>query len=199
VKLSATRTRRYLLQTSLATLAVSAVARPAAAASSRLFVTARAALDRLGGAIPEQDVVGLADFSAPSRERRFYLLNMGDGRMDNLLVAHGRGSDPSHSGWLRRFSNEPGSAATSEGAYRTDALYTGKHGRSMRLEGLDVSNDNAAGRAIVVHSAWYVSAEVARTHGALGRSEGCFAFDSADLDGVLARLGPGRLILAGRY
>jgi hypothetical protein len=34
--------------------------------------------------------------------------------------------------------------------------------------------------------------------GMLGRSEGCFAVSHASLDEVLTRLGPGRLIYAGK-
>jgi hypothetical protein len=37
-----------------------------------------------------------------------------------------------------------------------------------------------------------------REHGKLGRSEGCFAVDAAQLPQVLARLGEGRLIYADR-
>ena len=54
-------------------------------------------------------------------------------------------------------------------------------------------------RAIVVHGAWDVSPKMVAQHGMLGRSEGCFAFVEADLPQVLARLGPGRLLLAGKY
>jgi hypothetical protein len=66
----------------------------------------------------------------------------------------------------------------------------------MRLKGLDPTNSNAEARAIVVHGAWYVSPQMVREHGMLGRSEGCLAVDVADLPKVLERLGPGRLIVA---
>ena len=66
----------------------------------------------------------------------------------------------------------------------------------MRLVGLDSTNNNAEKRAIVVHGAWYVSPEMLGLHGRLGRSEGCFAFSQDDVDTILARLGPGRLLLA---
>jgi hypothetical protein len=91
--------------------------------------------------------VGVADFSQPSRAPHFHLVDLAGGKVESLLVAHGRGSDPDHSGWLRRFSNAPGSAATSEGCYVTGDYYGGQHGRSMRLQGLDPSNDNAYARA----------------------------------------------------
>ncbi|HZZ90253.1 MAG TPA: murein L,D-transpeptidase catalytic domain family protein, partial [Caulobacteraceae bacterium] len=114
----------------------------------------------------------------------------------SLLVAHGRGSDPEHSGWLRSFSNAPSSNATSEGDYLTGDDYIGHHGRSRRLIGLDPTNCNAEARAIVVHSAWYVGPDMVRAHGMLGRSEGCFAVSEADLPRVMDRLGRGRLLVS---
>jgi hypothetical protein len=156
------------------------------------------ALDRHRGNIDHRDLIGVADFGAHSRTPRFHLIDLAGGAVTSHLVAHGRGSDPAHTGWLERFSNQPRSEATSAGAYRTAAIYVGEHGRSMRLEGLDPTNDNAAARAIVVHGAWYVSEEIVRHFGVLGRSEGCLAVANSSLDEVLARLGPGRLIYADK-
>jgi len=68
----------------------------------------------------------------------------------------------------------------------------------MRLMGLDADNSNAQARAIVVHAAWYVTPEIARSTGKLGRSEGCFAVSNDSLDEVLTRLGPGRLLYADK-
>jgi len=163
-----------------------------------LLERALAALERHRGRIAYRDFVGIADFSLPSRAPRFHLLSLADGRVRSHLVAHGRGSDPAHTGWLERFSNEPGSKATSAGAYLTGDSYHGAHGRSVRLDGLDATNSNAASRAIVVHGAWYVSAAMIDTAGMLGRSEGCFAFANSSLSEVIATLGPGRLIYANR-
>ena len=170
----------------------------AKALSPTLLHRALDALDRHRSRIDQRDTIGIADFSLHSRAPRFHLLNLLDGTAISHLVAHGRGSDPTHTGWLERFSNEPRSQATSAGAYRTDALYIGEHGRSMRLEGLDRTNDNAAARAIVVHGAWYVSEEIVTHFGMLGRSEGCLAVPSSSLDEVLAKLGPGRMIYADK-
>jgi hypothetical protein len=89
------------------------------------------------------DFLGIADFSLPSHAPRFYVVTLADGSARSHLVAHGRGSDPSHTGWLERFSNEPHSNATSAGAYRTDSFYVGAHGHSIRLEGLDTANSAA--------------------------------------------------------
>jgi hypothetical protein len=197
--------RRWLLGAALTGLA-SAMARPAlthvvAVAGAVAPGLLRCALDALElhrDLIAHRDFLGIADFSLPSRSPRFHLLNLANGSVSSHWVAHGRGSDPAHTGWLEHFSNEPRSNATSAGAYRTDVSYIGAHGHSLRIEGLDPTNSNAAARAIVVHGAWYVSDEMIGRCGMLGRSEGCFAVSQASLDEVLTRLGPGRLIYAGK-
>jgi hypothetical protein len=178
-------------------LPAAALAAAPAGPSPALMARAKAALDRHPGAFT-RDLMAVADFDAASSASRFHLVNLLDGRVDSLLVAHGRGSDPDHSGWVERFSNAPGSAASSAGAYRTGPLYIGKHGPSRRIAGLDPTNSNAESRAIVVHGAWYVSPAMVRDHGKLGRSEGCFAVEESQLPMVLARLGEGRLIYADR-
>lgn len=169
-----------------------------AGVSAAILGRALAALDRHGAVIRNRDAIAIADFSLPSLAPRFHLVDIANGRVSSHLVAHGRGSDPGHTGWLQRFSNAPRSNATSAGAYRTEDVYIGEHGRSIRLTGLDASNDNALSRAIVVHAAWYVSSAMAQTYGVLGRSEGCFALSDASLPEVLEQLGPGRLIYADK-
>jgi hypothetical protein len=195
--------RRFLAWSALAGIGCLAAAphtARAAQAEEACIAHARAELERLGPAIANHDVVGIADYALPSNVPRFHLIDMQAGRViDSFLVAHGRGSDPQHIGRVQRFSNEPGSNASSQGAYRTGGHYVGKHGLSMRLAGLDQSNSNAEPRAIVVHSAWYVSPTVLQSRGKLGRSEGCFVFSDADHDVVLERLGPDRLLLAGMF
>jgi len=164
-----------------------------------LFAHAQAALAKHQSQIAHDDVVGLADFSPASRAARLHLVDLRQHKVTSYLVAHGRGSDPAHTGFLHRFSNESGSNCTSEGAYRTADYYNGAHGHSMRVEGLEATNSNALSRAIVVHGAWYVSDDMIRQHGMLGRSEGCFAVAEADLPAVLSALGPGRLLVAGKF
>jgi hypothetical protein len=156
------------------------------------------ALAHHNSAVWSRDKIGIVDFDAPSAVPRFHLVDILGGRTTTLLVAHGRGSDPDHSGLLQSFSNEIGSLASSEGAYLTGEAYFGRHGPSRRLLGLDSSNSNAELRAIVIHSAWYVGPEIVASQGRLGRSDGCFVFSPADIGLVLASLGRGRLIYAGR-
>src|SRR3546814_1085342 len=90
---------------------------------------------------------------------------MAAGKIEMFPVTHGRGSDPQHDGWLKNFSNAPGSLASSRGAYRTSDYYWGANGSSMRLVGLDPDNSNADGRAIVVHGAWYADPSLIRSEG----------------------------------
>jgi hypothetical protein len=144
--------------------------------------------------IRHTDVFAIADFTMPSRDDRFYLVDALDGYVTSYQVTHGRGSDPEHCGYLDHFSNNPGSAASSAGAYVTGELYSGKYGRSLRLHGLDQTNSNAAARGIVIHSAPYAEPELVNRLGKLGRSEGCFALSQLSLRLVLARLGPGRML-----
>ena len=163
-----------------------------------LLERARAALAQHGSRIAKRDLVGIADFDKRSADPRFHLVDMASGRVTSFFVAHGRGSDPSHSGWVQYFSNDYGSLATSRGAYVTGDRYTGKYGLSLRLSGLDYSNSNAMERAIVVHGASYVGEHMIRDYGKQGRSEGCFAVSQADLYAVLARLPPGHMIYADK-
>jgi hypothetical protein len=164
----------------------------------RLKARALLALAAKRSRIPNTDVIGIADFSRPSRDPRFYILDLRGGLVTEHLCAHGRGSDPAHSGWLERFSNDPGSEATSNGAYLTGEAYFGKYGHSMKLFGLDHSNSNALARAIVVHSAWYAEPQMVLDHGKLGRSEGCFALPGISHAEAMTRLGSGRLLYAER-
>ncbi|MET0364568.1 MAG: murein L,D-transpeptidase catalytic domain family protein [Sphingobium sp.] len=163
-----------------------------------LLERARALLDANPDRFALRDRVALADFSTASHEHRFHIVDLASGQASSYLVAHGRGSDPAHSGFLQSFSNEPNSLATSEGAYVTGALYAGKHGPSMRLIGLDPTNNNADMRAIVVHGADYVNEDHVATWGKVGRSEGCFAVATHLLPQVLGLLGPGRLLYAAK-
>ncbi len=163
-----------------------------------LLARARASLAQHAGIVRERGLLGIADFNRQSADARFHVLDTITGRVTSFLVAHGRGSDPMHSGYVQYFSNEYGSLATSRGAYLTGERYTGKYGLSLRLNGLDYSNSNALERAIVVHGADYVGEHMIRDHGKVGRSEGCFAVAREDLYGVLARLSPGHMIYADK-
>lgn len=197
-------TRRGIIAAGLAAVSLPAraaqrgLAAAAGVVDPVLVARASAALARHEAAIWSRDVVAIADFGLPSARPRFHLVDILAGTTTSYRVAHGRGSDPEHSGTLQLFSDAVGSAATSAGAYLTGETYIGVHGRSRRLDGLEPSNAHAAERAIVIHSAWYAGADVAVRQGRLGRSDGCFAFGDADIATILARLGQGRMLYADR-
>lgn len=171
---------------------------PAADTTARLVAKAKAAMEAHGQRIAHHDRAAIADFSRPSSAPRFLLIDFEGGRTRRLRVAHGRGSDPAHSGWLQSFSNRNGSNASSRGAYATGALYSGQHGRSQRLIGLEPTNDQAEARAIVIHGAWYANDDIVSKHGVLGRSEGCFAVSESAIGPLLDWLGEGRLLYADK-
>ena len=162
----------------------------------QLFARAKAALD--SHKIAARDSIGIVDFSQPSSEPRFFVVDLASGAVESHRVAHGRGSDPDHSGFVERFSNEFRSYASSNGTYVTDDYYQGKYGLSMKVRGLDWSNYNAEPRAIVIHNAWYAEDDMIPLHGKLGRSEGCFAMSRQSQYDVMRKLAGGRMIYADK-
>ena len=175
-----------------------AVAAPAApiGIDPQLFARAKAALDQ--HQVYPRDTIGIVDFSRPSADPRFHVVDLASGQVQSHRVCHGRGSDPAHSGYVERFSNDFGSYATSNGSYVTSDYYDGKYGLSLRVRGLDYSNSNAEARAIVIHNAWYAEDDMIPLHGQLGRSEGCFAMSRDSQYEVMRRLAGGRMIYADK-
>jgi hypothetical protein len=159
-----------------------------------LMARARSAMNAKRRLIANQKTMVVVDFSRPSSAERFHLVDMASGWVTSYHVSHGRGSDPAHSGLLHRFSNEPGSEASSAGAYVLRESYHGKNGRSLRLEGVDPTNSNARTRGIVIHAAPYAEPESLTRFGKLGRSEGCFAVAQSTFDVLLDQLSPGCLL-----
>jgi hypothetical protein len=174
-------------------------AAPRQMAMPPLLQKAMASLDSHGAYIARRDRIGLVDFSLPSRDPRFQLIDLEGGRVERtLLVAHGKGSDFANTGYVQRFSNMLGSDASSQGAYCTANRYYGKHGASQRLIGLDATNNAALERAIVIHAASYVDPDVANAKGRIGRSWGCFALNDAEVEPTMDWLGEGRMIYADK-
>ncbi|MEA1618347.1 murein L,D-transpeptidase catalytic domain family protein [Erythrobacter sp. T5W1-R] len=200
-------TRRDILKGTLggALVAGAALALPARLAASvapgnprerMLFDIAKRELDRAGSAIWKRDIVGIADFGLHSAKPRFHLVNLERGEVQSLHVSHGMGSDYEHDGWLKQFSNVEGSNATSRGAYVTWEWYVGRYGTSVRLGGLDPTNEAALRRYIVMHRAAYAEPAHLAKWGRLGRSNGCFAFGEDQFRTALLTLSGGRLLYA---
>lgn len=134
---------------------------------------------------PREGSLVVVDYSKPSSEKRMTVIDLKTGRAKmNSLVAHGVNSGLLYA---TDFSDRVGSNQSSLGLYKVGEEYWGKHGRSLRLDGLDPGfNRNARKRAIVVHAADYVSQEAmdANRHefGRLGRSAGCLSLSDEDMD-----------------
>ncbi|MEO0690941.1 MAG: murein L,D-transpeptidase catalytic domain-containing protein [Pseudomonadota bacterium] len=195
--------RRELLKGTLAAGAALALparlaAQPAkgSARDRALFKIARDELERAGDAIWKRDIVGIADYGLHSAHKRFHFVNLGLSEVRSFHVSHGAGSDPEHDGWLDRYSNVEGSNATSRGAYVTWEWYQGRYGTSVRLGGLDPTNDAALRRYIVMHRAKYAEPAHLAKWGRMGRSNGCFAMGQADFRVALQTLSGGRLLFA---
>lgn len=161
-----------------------------------LFAIAKRELDRAGDAIWKRDIVGIADFGLHSAERRFHFVNLEREEVQSYHVSHGTGSDPEHDGFLNTYSNVEGSNATSRGAYVSWEWYVGRYGTSVRLGGLDPTNEAAFRRAIVMHRANYAEPAHIENWGRLGRSNGCFAMGEEQFRIALMNLSGGRLLFA---
>ncbi|HBH45459.1 MAG TPA: hypothetical protein DDY28_13725, partial [Hyphomonas atlantica] len=137
-------------------------------------------------------------YSLHSSKKRLFIVNLDTGHVSAFRTTHGRGSDADHDGYLDTFSDTPGSGASPQGAFLTAEEYHGRHGRSLRLDGLDETNANARRRAIVIHAADYAEPGMIDTYGRLGRSLGCIVFSRADLDAFMILVPQGTLIFVGR-
>src|SRR3569833_1436838 len=132
-------------------------------------------------------VLTIVDLAKSSSTKRMWIIDVMDKELlMNTLVAHGSGSGGDVANY---FSNQTDSHASSLGFYITDGVYYGKHGRSLKLTGLDEGfNDNARARGIVVHGAKYVSEGTINALGRLGHSEGCPAVSPKVINKVIATI-----------
>ena len=163
-----------------------------------LLYAAMDALKRHRGQIEHEDRVYIVDFQAHSSKPRLFRLDLVTGEARAYRTAHGRGSDPAHTGFAERFSNIPDSNASSVGAYRTAGQAWGsKHGPNVLLDGLEPTNSEVRDRAIIVHAADYCEPSYLAATGKLGRSFGCFAVSQADLGALRPDMDGGRLLFAG--
>jgi hypothetical protein len=139
------------------------------------------------------NVISVLDFSQPSNNKRFYLIDL-DSRqvIYQDYVAHGRNTGNLMAEY---FSNTPHSNQSSLGFYKTAETYHGKHGLSLKLDGLEKGiNDKARQRAIVIHSAKYAEASFIKKYGRLGRSFGCPALPAQNYDEIIELIKGGTLL-----
>ena len=147
------------------------------------------------GSIEDPSTLTVIDYSRPSTAKRLWVFDLREqSLLYEELVAHGQGSGEN---LATSFSNEPDSHQSSLGLFLTEDTYVGKNGYSLRLRGLDEGfNDRAYERAIVMHGAPYVSDEVARTNGRLGRSWGCPALREGVARAIIDRVKGAGLVFA---
>jgi hypothetical protein len=147
------------------------------------------------GMVEEPSTLTIIDYSKPSTERRLWVLDFETrGLLYEELVAHGQGSGGN---LPTKFSNTPDSHQTSLGLFVTDTTYVGRNGYSLRLTGLEPGfNDRARERAIVMHGAPYVSGQISKSLGRLGRSHGCPAVREPIARELIDRVKGGSLVFA---
>jgi len=146
------------------------------------------------GAAPARRLA-VIDYSLPSSQQRLWLFDLQRKRvLLHDFVAHGRESGEN---FAERFSNVLGSHQTSLGLFRTAESYSGKHGYSLRMDGLEPGiNDLARERAIVIHGAGYVHPRWVQKHGRIGRSLGCPAVRPEVARMVVDQLKGGQFLFA---
>ena len=175
----------------IATLGSAAFAKaPQSAMGPDLWSEALAARTAHADKIANDRYMIVIDYRRHSSEPRFFLVDMETMTADGYLVSHGQGSDPDHDGIADTFSNISGSKMSSLGTFVTAETYYGKHGLSLRLDGLDDANSLARDRAIVIHGADYVFPGGTK----IGRSWGCPALEQAVAADLIPRIAEGTLI-----
>jgi hypothetical protein len=134
--------------------------------------------------IDKKNILTIIDFNKSSTKKRFFIIDLDKQKIiHESLVAHGK-----NSGWdiPSSFSNMANSHKSSLGFYLTAETYSGQHGLSLRLDGLEKNiNDNARKRHIVIHRADYVSSNFIDKYGRLGRSFGCPSLPSENYQTII--------------
>jgi hypothetical protein len=124
--------------------------------------------------VHNKDILTIVDFTISSAKPRLYVIDLKQGDVLMALhVSHGSGSG--NGAYATSFSNRANSLQSSIGVFVTQNTYYGQHGESLRINGLEESNNNVLKRHVVVHSANYVTPEYIQQHGKAGPSWGCFA------------------------
>lgn len=139
--------------------------------------------------------LAVIDYSLSSNVPRMWIFDLEQRTvLHEELVAHGRNSGDE---LATAFSNRVGSFQTSLGLFRATETYNGRHGYSLRMEGLEPGfNDKAYERAIVIHGAPYVDPDFIAENGRLGRSQGCPAVAEGVARRVIDDLKEGQFVFS---
>lgn len=143
----------------------------------------------------KKDIVTIIDYSLSSNKKRLWVIDLKNHKLlYNTFVSHGK-----YSGDIlpNAFSNKEGSLKSSIGVYLTENTYIGHNGYSLVLNGLDKGyNNHAKARHIVMHGAQYVSGELAKKNGRVGRSFGCPAVEEKMAKPIIDTIKDGSIIVA---
>lgn len=144
------------------------------------------------GKVETEGILTIADFSQSSRKKRLYVIDMNNYKLlQNTYVAHGKNSGLD---MATKFSNIMESNQSSLGFYKTTNTYQGKHGLSLRMQGLDKGfNDRAFDRAIVVHGSNYIG-DHRLNSSYMGRSFGCPAVPQAQVNKLVNTIKDGTIL-----
>jgi hypothetical protein len=140
---------------------------------------------KISNKLPQtSSILTVIDLAKSSCEKRMWIIDVINKQLVlKTWVAHGHSSGKE---MASRFSDKMNSFKSSLGFYLTDQVYYGKHGRSLKLDGMDPGfNTNARAREIVVHAADYVGENVIKKQGRLGCSQGCPAVAPEVADQVI--------------
>jgi hypothetical protein len=143
---------------------------------------------------PKNDsLISIIDFSRPSTDKRFYLIDLANKTLVyNTYTSHGVNTGEN---LAIKFSNKEGSRQSSLGFYLTAETYEGKHGVSLKLDGLERGfNHRARKRYIVIHSADYVSESFIKENNRLGRSWGCPALPPGLTQSIIEKIKEGSVL-----
>ncbi len=145
--------------------------------------------------LDNKELLTLIDYSKSSKDRRLLVFDLKHQKvLFNTWVAHGKNSGGENA---TSFSNSSRSLKSSLGVFVTSDTYNGKHGESLRVQGLEPGvNSNAYSRDIVFHSASYVGADIAKEHGMVGRSWGCMAVDPGTIKPLINTIKGETLVVA---
>ncbi|CAG5080180.1 murein L,D-transpeptidase catalytic domain family protein [Parvicella tangerina] len=135
------------------------------------------------------DYLTIVDMTKSANEERMFIIDTKSWQVVHTsLVAHGMKTGDE---FAQTFSNVESSHQSSLGFFLTGEVYNGKHDMSLKLDGLEYSNNKARERGVVIHAADYVSHDYIKENGRLGRSYGCPALPRSGYESVVEKIKEG--------
>lgn len=143
----------------------------------------------------QKPIVTVIDYSQPSTAKRLWVIDLLHKKvLFNTWVAHGKNSGDN---LAEHFSNKLNSLASSLGVFVTGHTYSGHHGYSLTLRGLEPGiNNNVTERHVVFHAAKYVNSQLIHLQGRIGRSWGCPALNPKVAPKIINAIKGGSLVFA---